>query len=165
MKPHKRVSGFWWPLKITTFAAPKSAPACDLRDDLATQGGISRQQPKSDQAVRLTAAHGLRQIECAVVAFAGQPLEASPDQEVQASGEIIPLEERTPIDFAGRKILNLCDLFNEAIAFDDSAGMHSCLTVAIGMCRPERSTSLAEARSGKPQHAPIAQAREEVLAK
>jgi len=26
MSPHSSVSGFWWPLKITTLAAPKSLP-------------------------------------------------------------------------------------------------------------------------------------------
>ena len=58
--------------------------ACELRHDLATQGGIGREQPKRDQAVRLAAAHRLRQIERAVLALAGQPLEAAPDQELQA---------------------------------------------------------------------------------
>jgi hypothetical protein len=31
------------------------------------------------------------------------------------------LEKRVPIDPAGRKILNLCNLFDEAIAFHNSA--------------------------------------------
>ena len=108
-------------MKITTLAAPNSAPLANFGHDLATQGGISREQPERDQAVRLATAHGLREIERAVLALAGQPLETAPDQQVQSLREVVALEERAPIDPAGRKILDLRNLFDEAIAFDDSA--------------------------------------------
>ena len=66
------------------FCRAKLVAGGDVRDDLPTQGGIGREQSEGDQAVRLAAAHRLRQIECAVVAFAGKPLEATPDQEIQS---------------------------------------------------------------------------------
>jgi hypothetical protein len=86
--------------------------ACEFRHDLMTQSGISRQQPERNLAMRFAATHSLRQIERAVLAFARQPLEAAPNQQLQSLREIIPLEERAPIDLAGREILDLCDLLD-----------------------------------------------------
>ena len=93
-----------------------------LRHDLTTQGGISREQPERDQAVRLAAAHGLREIECAVLALTSEPLKAAPDQEVQSLREVVALEESAPINLTGREILDLRDLFDQAVAFHDCAG-------------------------------------------
>jgi hypothetical protein len=66
--------------------------------------------------------HGLGQIEGAVLALPGQPLKAAPDQEVQPLGEVVAPEKRAAIDLAGREISDLCDLFDQAIAFHDIAG-------------------------------------------
>ena len=49
------------------------------------------------------------------------PLEAAPDEEIEPRREIVALKERAAVDFAQRKIFNLCNLFNEAIAPHDSA--------------------------------------------
>ncbi len=101
-------------------AAPNSA-GWRVRQNFLAQGGISREQPERDQAVRLAAAHRLGEIEGAVIGLAGQPLEAAPDQEFQPSREIVAAKERTTVDLAGREILNLRDLLDEAVARDDSA--------------------------------------------
>jgi hypothetical protein len=92
------------------------------RYDLSTQSGISREQPKGNQAVRLAAAHGQGEIERAVFAFSGKPLKPAPDQKLQTRSEVIALEEYTAIDFAGRKILNLRHLFHQAVTFHNWAG-------------------------------------------
>jgi hypothetical protein len=93
-----------------------------FRHDLPTQGGVRSEQPERNQAVRLTTAHGLRQIERAISALAGQSLEAAPDQEIEALGEVIAPEERAAVDLEGGEILNLRYLFDEAVAAHDLAG-------------------------------------------
>jgi hypothetical protein len=72
--------------------------------------------------VRLTTAHRLRKIERAVLALAREPIEPAPNQQVQPRREIVTLEERAPIDLARGKILNLGNLFDEAVAFHNRAG-------------------------------------------
>jgi hypothetical protein len=96
--------------------------------------------------VRLATAHRLRQIERAVLAFAGQPLKAAPDQQFQPLGEVVTLEKRPAIDLAGREVLDLCDLFDQLSLFTTALGVHSCLTVAIGIFEPR----FHEARARQP---------------
>ena len=71
--------------------------------------------------MRLAAAHRLREVEGAVLGLAGQPLEAAPDQEFEAGREVVALEELAPVDLARRKILDLRNLLDEAVACDDGA--------------------------------------------
>jgi hypothetical protein len=52
-------------------------------------------------------AHGLGQIEGAVLAFASEPIEPAANQQVQSCREVVALEECPSIDLAGCKILNL----------------------------------------------------------
>jgi hypothetical protein len=55
---------------------------------------------------------------CVILALAGQPLEPSLYQEVQASGEVIAAEKLAFIDFTRGEILDLCDLFDETVTRD-----------------------------------------------
>jgi hypothetical protein len=71
--------------------------------------------------VRLAAAHRLREIKGAILTLAGEAFEPASDQQLEAGREIIPLKEGASSDPVRRKILDLRDLFNEAIAFHDSA--------------------------------------------
>ena len=103
---------------MTTLAAPKSSDAGQLGRDFATEGGVGSEQPERDQAVRLTAAHRLGEVERAVLALAGEPIEAALDQKLQAGGEVVAPEELAPVDLARREILDLRDLLDETVARD-----------------------------------------------
>jgi hypothetical protein len=46
----------------------------------------------------------------------------APNQQVEPCRKVVTLKEGAPIDLARGKILNLGNLFDEAIAFYDSAG-------------------------------------------
>ena len=82
MYPQSSVSGFWWPLKMTTLAAPKSSPPVSLGTTSRRRAGSAGEQTERDQAVRLAAAHRLGEIERSVVALAGEPFEAALDQQL-----------------------------------------------------------------------------------
>ena len=63
-------------------AEPRAAG--DGGDDLPPQCRIGRQQPEGDQAMRFAAAHGLRQIERAILGLPGQAVEPPADQKFEA---------------------------------------------------------------------------------
>jgi hypothetical protein len=52
-------------------------------------------------------------------------------------GEVIAPEQGAPVHLARGEILNLCNLFDEAIAVHDIAGLAYCFTVPIGIFRPD----------------------------
>ena len=58
----------------------------------------------------------MRQVESAILAPPGQPFEATCDQPLQAISEVIPAEELATIDPVLLKVINLRNLFDEAIA-------------------------------------------------
>jgi len=97
------------------------AAAGDRRGDLPTQGGVLGDQAERDQAVGLAAAHGLGEVEGAILRAAGQPIEPAPDQQLEAIGEEIAAEELSSVDLAGGQGLDLSDLLDQAVALDESA--------------------------------------------
>jgi hypothetical protein len=69
--------------------------------------------------VRLAPAHGLGEVEGSVLAPARQPVEATPDKQVEAGREMVAAEKLAAVDLALPEILKLGDLLDEAVAGDD----------------------------------------------
>ena len=64
------------------FGRAEVVRAGQLGRDFTTEGGVGGEQSERDQAVRLAAAHRLGEVERAVLALSGKPLEAALDQKL-----------------------------------------------------------------------------------
>ena len=72
--------------------------------DARAQMRVFRQKTEGHHEVRLTTAHGLRQLECGLVGAAGQPQQTLAKEGVHALGDIVASEELCPVAFAADQI-------------------------------------------------------------
>jgi hypothetical protein len=86
------------------------------RDYLAPQLRVLGEQSERYEAVGLTAAHRLGEIEGAVIASPGEPFEPAFDEPLQAIGEVVTAEKLVTVDSVAWEVLDLRYLLDEAVA-------------------------------------------------
>jgi hypothetical protein len=107
---------------MTTLAAPNSSPAENFGTISRRRTGSAASSPNAIKLCCFAPAHGLGEVERAIVTFPGQALKPPRYQQFKSGSKVVPLEESVTVDLAGGKILNLRHLLDQAIAFDNRAG-------------------------------------------
>lgn len=72
-------------------------PGSYSRDHIAAQLGVCRESSERDEAVGLTVAHRLGEIERPVIAASGEPFETALDQPLQSISEMVAAEKLAAI--------------------------------------------------------------------
>ena len=108
-------------------AGPKSSrSASSAGRTRGAQVGMLGQQSEGDHEVRLTAAHGLGQLEGGLVGTARQPQQPLPEQGVHTLGDVVAGEELRPVAFAADEIREVLDGLGHPVVVDhrmDLAGV------------------------------------------
>src|SRR4051812_6028669 len=107
------------PVKDHDLGRTELVASSDSWNHLPAKSRVGREEAERDQAMRLAAAHCLGEIEGTVLRLTGQAVKTALDQELQARSEVVASEEVPTIHPAGREILDLRNLFDQAVAGDD----------------------------------------------